>query len=64
MVYEVKSGGGAIQLVTLKPEELSVEKIKKFVDVIRVEIPTMMYVGCICMIVCSYKFVMYVYVAL
>ena len=43
LIYEVKDGAGTIQLLTLKPEELSEEIIKKFED-LGIEIPDMKYV--------------------
>ena len=43
MIYEVKSGAGTIQLLTLKPEKLSEETTKLF-EVLGIEIPNMKYV--------------------
>lgn len=43
LIYEVSGGAGAIQLLTLKPEELSEEIIKKF-EALGIEIPDMKYV--------------------
>lgn len=44
MIYEVIGGAGAIQLLTLKPEKLSKEIIKKF-EVLGIDIPNMKYVS-------------------
>ena len=46
MIYDVKGGGGAIQLLILKPEELSKEKYMKFVEVLRIKVPNTKYVLC------------------
>ena len=43
LIYEVRSGAGTIQLLTLKPEELNKEIAKKF-EVLGIEIPNMKYV--------------------
>lgn len=43
MIYEVRSGAGTIQLLTLKPEELDEEITKKF-EVLGIDIPDMKYV--------------------
>ena len=43
LIYEVRSGAGTIQLLTLKPEELNKEITKKF-EVLGIEIPNMKYV--------------------
>lgn len=44
LIYEVRSGAGTIQLLTLKPEELNEEITKKF-EVLGIEIPDMKYVS-------------------
>jgi len=43
LIYEVREGAGTIQLLTLKPEELSEEINKKF-KVLGIDIPSMKYV--------------------
>ena len=43
LIYEVRSGAGTIQLLTLKPEELNEEITRKF-EVLGIEIPDMKYV--------------------